>query len=115
MAFGDPEDLTQIARTLIATTAAADLSVDDQRSYTLIHLGDTGAGVGADEAIFFSFAKSGTGTAPTADFSAEANKLPLLDGQAIPIPPGIGTITYLTATANVAFGIVASAVWFGDH
>ena len=110
MAFGDAADLEQIAQILVATTVEASATVDRGRSYSLLHLGDTGLGVPTTEAIYFAF-ESG---AVVVDSTAGVNKLMLPDGVAIPLPPGIATISYKTETANVAFQIIASAPWCGD-
>lgn len=110
MAFGDAADLEQIAQILVATTAEVSATVNPGRSYSLLHLGDTGLGVPTTEAIFFAFETGAVVATP----AAGVNKLMLPDGVAIPLPPGIKTISYKTATANVAFQIVASAPWCGD-
>jgi len=111
MAFGDADDLTQIAQILVATTTVASATVDPGRAYSLLHLGDTGLEVPTTEAIFFAFEVA----VVTASPAAGVNKLMLPDGVAIPLPPGIRTISYKTKTANVAFQIIASAPWCGDY
>jgi hypothetical protein len=112
MAFGDESDLKQIAQLLVATTVEASLTVTPGRPYSLLHLGVVGAaGTPTPEAIYFAF-ESG---AVVATAAAGVNKLMLPDGVAIPLPPGLRTISYKTASADVAFQIVAGPPYHGDY
>lgn len=120
MPFGDPNSPTELAQTVIATTAAASKTVNPHRAYTLIHLGDKGEGTATLEAVFLAFDVA----VVTADTTAEENKAVLMAGDGgagvvgghgvIQLPPGITTISYKTATANVAFQIIAGPWLFGD-
>lgn len=120
MAFGDTEDLTQIGRVLSAQKVdGTSLTVDADRSYRLAHLG-RGIISNFTDPIFFTFQQDfGDTGAPTADMTAEANKLALMAGHAVTLPPGITKIAYRIRQAvlgtHCMFRIVATGPWFGDR
>ena len=119
MAFGDDADVQQTTRILQATKAnGISVTVEPDRSYTLIHLGKDVLGADFYYPIWFTFQQDfGDSGAPSADYSAEANKLVLLDGHRATLPPGITKIAYRISTTpltNTAlFAITSSAPQWG--
>ena len=94
MAFGDPDAPTELAQIVVATTSVASKTVNPHRGYTLMHLGDDGAGTPSQESVYFAFDVASA----TASMAAATNKAALICadggsagniGGVLHLPPGI--------------------------
>lgn len=89
----------------IATGADDTINLNPQRQYTIVHLGKNAAGGASTNNIFFHTA----GGTVVADFTSAVNKLILLDGKVVPVPPGTAQITAKATTAVTSVMILPGA------
>lgn len=93
--MANPTELTDIQpATLLVNTTLQLLTIENQRSYTFAHDGETVAGVANTSKIYLFTAVSGHPTISYNDSEA-TQKAKLLAGRSITLGPGLKTIAYV--------------------
>lgn len=100
--MANPTSIDNKPALLAASTTTAEIAINGNRSYTLIHESLTEAGAADTNTVFFSAGAA----AVDADQSSAAEKFTLPDGASRTIGPGVNSLKFATAAGAPTFVVL---------
>jgi hypothetical protein len=98
--MANPSAIDSSPAVIEATSSADSVTLQAGRSYSIAHNGVDTSGGFDDATIFLA-----TSAAPTADYAAETDKVPLQAQRTVVLGPGVGTLYFRTASGSPTFTI----------
>lgn len=99
--MANPTTITNIPAAIKVTTSQAAVTLNGSRSHTLKHNRVDSSGAASSVTVFLAFDGN-----VTADYAEGTDKGFVLDGDYLPLPPGIDRIAFKTASGEAMVSIL---------